>query len=329
MITSHDANLSGISLSVMDIVPITASAPMNVTVNWYMAIASTLVLVPVGTFVTDRIIEPKFGRLEGLNIVVNDSDRDVSPAEVKGLKAAGLALFVYLAAIAAMAIPENGWLRDMETGKSMLTQMDPIIPIIALAFFIVGTGYGFASGKLKSEKDVIKCMTEGMKSMGGFLVIAFAASQLIGIFKKTNLATVLAIVGSEGLEASGINGVPLIVIFILFLAFINLFLYSGSSKWALLAPVFIPMFGLLGFSPAFTMALYRIADSCTNIISPLFPYLPIVLGLTIQYKKDAGMGTIMSMMVPYSIAFTVSWIILAVVWYLLKIPVGPGAGVLL
>ena len=197
MITSHDANLSGISLSVMDIVPITASAPMNVTVNWYMAIASTLVLVPVGTFVTDRIIEPKFGRLEGLNIVVNDSDRDVSPAEVKGLKAAGLALFVYLAAIAAMAIPENGWLRDMETGKSMLTQMDPIIPIIALAFFIVGTGYGFASGKLKSEKDVIKCMTEGMKSMGGFLVIAFAASQLIGIFKKTNLATVLAIVGSE------------------------------------------------------------------------------------------------------------------------------------
>ena len=172
-------------------------------------------------------------------------------------------------------------------------------------------------------------MTEGMKSMGGAPCDSLRRLAADRHFQKTNLATVLAIVGSEGLEASGINGVPLIVIFILFLAFINLFLYSGSSKWALLAPVFIPMFGLLGFSPAFTMALYRIADSCTNIISPLFPYLPIVLGLTIQYKKDAGMGTIMSMMVPYSIAFTVSWIILAVVWYLLKIPVGPGAGVLL
>lgn len=323
LITSHDANLSGITLSVMDVVPATAGAPMNVTVNWFMAIASTIVLVPVGTFITDKIIEPKFGKLDGINLDVKEADRHVSPEENKGLIAAGIALAIYFAIVFTMAFTENGWLRD--GGTNMLTQMDPIIPIIAFAFFIAGMAYGFTAKKLKNEKDVIGAMNDGMKSMSSFLVIAFAASQLIGIFKKTNLATVLAIVGSQGLESSGINGVPLVVLFILFLAFINLFLYSGSSKWALLAPVFVPMFGLLGFSPAFTMALYRIADSCTNIISPLFPYLPIVLGLTIQYKKDAGMGTIMSMMLPYSLAFTVSWIILAVIWYLLGIPVGPGA----
>jgi len=329
LITSHDATLTGITAAAIDIVPITSGAPTHIAINWFMAAASVLVLLPVGTWVTNKIIEPRFSSGEVDLNATSSYSMDVSADEMKGLKAAGISLVVYLVVLAFLSIPENAVFRNPETGKTILAGFNPVIPIIAFAFFVVGLAYGVVSKKIRSEKDVIGIMADSMKSLSGFLVIAFAASQLVGIFKKTNLATVLAIEGADVLKTAGVEGIPLITVFILSLAVINLFLYSGTSKWALLAPVFVPMFGLLGFSPAFTLALYRIADSSTNIISPLFPYLPIVLGLVTQYKKDAGIGTIMSMMLPYSIAFTVSWILLASVWYVLGLPVGPGAPMLL
>lgn len=328
LITSHDATLTGITASALNIVPATVGAPTHIAINWYMAIASVVVLVPVGTWITDKIIEPRFASLK----VDGPGERttaELSSAERRGLVVAGLALLAYVAVIALLAIPANGVLRDPKTGASLLAKFDPVIPVIAFAFFISGAAYGIATGKIRSDKDVVNMMGQGMKSLSGFLVIAFAAAQLIAIFKETQLATVLAIDGAGFLKASGITGAPLIVIFLAVMAFINLFLYSGTSKWALLAPVFVPMFGLLGFSPAFTLAIYRIADSSTNAISPLFPYLPIILGLTMQYKKDAGMGTVLSMMMPYSIGFLIAWTVLAVVWYWLGLPVGPGAPIFL
>lgn len=329
LITSHDATLTGITAAVLDIVPMTMGAPVHIAVNWYMAIASAIVLVPVGVWVTNRFVEPRFAS-ESVESYKDESiNTDVSADESKGLIAAGIALLIYLAILGAISIPEGSILRDPDTGASLLARFDPVIPVIALAFFIPGVAYGAFAKTITSDKDVISFMGEGMKSLSGFLVIGFAASQLIAIFSRTNLATIMAISGSDLITRMGIANVPLIVIFIAFLAFLNLFLYSGTSKWALLAPVFVPMFGILGFSPAFTLAVYRIADSSTNAISPLFPYLPIVLGLVIKYKKDAGIGTVMSMMLPYSIAFLILWTLLAVVWYLLGIPVGPGAPILL
>lgn len=328
LITSHDATLTGITAAALDIVPATQGAPAHIAINWYMAIASVLVLVPVGTWVTNRFVEPKFSKVK-INKDVEKVDYQLTTAERKGLLGAGVVLIVYLAVIAILAIPSDGVLRNPETGGLILAEFNPVIPVIAFAFFICGLTYGIIAGNIKNDKDVVDLMAKGMSTLSVFLVIAFAASQLIAIFQETNLATIVAVTGASFIQTIGLSNILLIIIFLVFIAITNLFLYSGTSKWALLAPVFVPMFGLLDFSPSFTLALYRIADSSTNAISPLFPYLPIVLGLAMKYQKNAGIGTILAVMLPYSVVFFIVWTLLAITWYLLGIPVGPGAPIFL
>lgn len=207
--------------------------------------------------------------------------------------------------------------------------MNSIIVLIALYFFIPAVTFGFVSGKFKSEKDVAASLGSAMSSLGGYIALAFVASQFINYFNYTQLGTILALAGASFFKSAGIGAIPLMILFILFSGFVNLFMGSASAKWTMLAPVFVPMFMLLGYSPELTQVAYRIGDSCTNLITPLMSYFAMIVVFAKKYDKDAGIGTLISTMVPYSIFFMIGWTILLIIWMTLGLPLGPGAGLYL
>lgn len=318
IIAGTDALLMGITNEAADIV----QAPhIQVTANWYFMIASTLVISVVGAFINNRIVEPRLGTYQTNDAVVRES---LSVEEKKGLRNAGIALLVFLAIILAMTIPANGPLRNPETGAIATGSylLKGIIPILLLLFVATSVAYGKTVGVIKSSADIPKMMTTSMKTMASFIVLAFVIGQFIAFFNWSNLGLVLAIEGANLLNRSGFTGVPLYVTFILLSTFVNMFIGSGSAKWALLAPIFVPMFFLLGEDPAVTQVLYRIGDSSTNIITPLFPYFPIILILMQEYDENAGVGTLLSNMIPYSLIILGVWTAFIMIWLSLGIPLG-------
>lgn len=204
-----------------------------------------------------------------------------------------------------------------------------IIFLVLLLFAVPGYFYGRKAGTINDSNELIGTMTEAMKSMAGFIVLAFFAAQVIEYFSYSNIGILLATSGAEFLEAANFTGIPLILAFILLTAFINLFIGSASAKWAILAPIFIPMFFTIGLSPEMTQMAYRVADSSTNIISPLMNYFAMILVFMQRYDKKAGLGTLISVMIPFSMAFLIFWTILLIIWYYFQIPLGPDAPVLL
>lgn len=201
-----------------------------------------------------------------------------------------------------------------------------LIPALLLLFLIPGAVYGKTVGTIKDSNDLVKAMTKSMESMGGYLVLAFFAAQFVALFAYSNLGTILSVNGANFLNNIGLKGIPLIVLFILLTAFLNLFMGSASAKWAIMAPIFVPMFFELGISPELTQMAYRIADSSTNIISPLMSYFAMIVVFMQKYDKKSGLGTLISTMLPYSIAFLIFWTILIIAWMIFKLPLGPGAG---
>ncbi len=306
-----------------------SDATILATANYYFMFASTFLLTIVGTFVTEKIVEPRLGEYKGLQSV---DSMDIKPNEQKGLHAAGISLLVFIAIMLFLTVPQNGWLRSpvledgIETGEMTITPFinTGLVPTIALFFLIPGVVYGIASGTVKDDKDVVKGMSKAMATMGGFLVLAFVSSQFINYFTYSKLGILLAVGGANLLKGIGFTGLPLVIAFILVSAFINLFIGSASAKWAIMAPVFVPMLMLVGISPAFTQLAYRIGDSSTNIISPLMTYFAVVVTFAQKYDEDTGIGTLISSMIPYSFFFLLSWTGLMIVWYLLNLPIGPG-----
>ena len=205
--------------------------------------------------------------------------------------------------------------------------MNGIGIIMTLIFFVPGLLYGWKSGSIKNSHDFSKMLTKSMSSMGNFIVIVFFAAQMMAFFAWSNLGTVIAVKGAELLQNA--NGIVLIVGFILLTSFINLFIGSASSKWALLAPIFVPMFMLLDFHPAFTQMAYRIGDSITNSLTPMIAYMPLLLATIQRYDKKAGIGTLMANTLPYSIGIGIVWTIILIGWYLLGLPLGPDSPVFL
>jgi aminobenzoyl-glutamate transport protein len=197
--------------------------------------------------------------------------------------------------------------------------------IIALAFLITGIFYGKVAGTIQNDKDVAKALSNSMIAMGYYIVLAFIAAQFIAYFSWSNLGAIMSINGADFLKSTGITGAPLLILFILVSMLLNLFVGSASAKWAIMAPVFVPMFMLMGYSPELTQAAYRIGDSTTNIITPLMPYFPLVVAFGQKYDKNLGMGTLIAMMLPYAIAFLLGWSILLILWFVLGLPLGPGA----
>ncbi|NLY20666.1 MAG: AbgT family transporter [Tissierellia bacterium] len=316
-----DALLAGITNEASAIV----GAPnIELTANWWIMIVSTFVLAITGTIVNNKIIEPRLGKYHGSHEV---SREKVSELESKGLKNAGIALLVYIAIIVAACIPQSSFFRNAETG-SLLTGsplMASIIPLILLLFITVAIAYGKAVGEIKKAADVPKIMQGAIEKMASFIVLAFIIGQFIAWFNWTNMGLFLAVTFANALSSAGFTGIPLFVMYVLLCTFVNLFIGSGSAKWALLAPIFVPMMFLLGYHPAWTQFLYRVGDSCTNVITPLFPYFPIILSFINDYDEEAGTGTLLSIMIPYAVIFLIVWTLLAIVWYLfIPLPLGTG-----
>jgi len=325
LIAGTDGLLSGITNEASKIVN---GIEIPVTANWYFMASSTIILAIIITWITERIIEPRLGKYTGKKQIGKEQ---LTPEENKALKKSGIAVLIYLAILVIVAAPKNSFLRNPKTGSliSGSTLMSGIIPLLLILFLVAAISYGKAMGKIKTSGDIPKYMGLAIKDMAPFIVLAFIIGQFIAYFNWSNLGYILAVKGADTLKAAGFTGIPLFISFIIFTTFINIFIGSGSAKWALLAPIFVPMFYLLGYHPALTQMFYRIGDSATNIISPLFPYFPIILGFFNEYDEEAGVGTVLSLMIPYSMIMLVAWIVLGIIWYVAGLPLGPGGGLLL
>lgn len=297
------------------------SVQVNAVMNYYFLCVSTVVLLIAAWFVTVKITIPRFGAYKS---DVHTAAEDVTPTERKAMIYANIALLIAMVIVTFLAVPENGLLRNAKTGSLIQDSplMNGIVPIITVLFFVPGLVYGFVAGTMRSTKKFAEMLGDAMSTMGPFIVIVFFAAQMLAYFKWSNLGTIIAIKGAEALQ--GQNGVVLILGVLALSAFINMLIGSASAKWAIMAPILVPMLMLLGFHPAFTQVIYRVGDSITNPITPMMPYLPLLLSYAQRYVKDIGLGTLIAALMPFSVAFSIFWTILLIVWYLTGLPVGPG-----
>lgn len=323
-----DPLLAGISQEAARIID--PSYTITPACNYYFMVVSTFLIAATGTWVTEKVIIPRLGEYEGEADEENGQLQALTGNEKRGLFWALVASLI-LAAIALIGlIPANGFLRHAETGSVLYSPfMHGIVTFIFLGGLLAGLAYGFAAGTFKSDTDVVNGMKESMQSLGLFMVLVFFAAQFVAYFKYTNLGMIFAIKGANLLEASGLGPIPLMLAFLVLAAIINLCMGSASAKWAFMAPVFIPMFMLLGYSPELVQGVYRIGDSTTNLISPMMSFFALIVAFMQKYQPKAGMGTVIATMLPYSIAFMVVWMVMMVVWLLLGLPLGPGANLFL
>ncbi|MBO5340112.1 MAG: AbgT family transporter [Oscillospiraceae bacterium] len=317
-----DPLLAGINQAAVSIIDPTYE--VQVMGNYFFMCASTVLLTILGTIITDKVVEPRLGAYNGeLEGEEDESLTTVTDTEKKGLRNAGIAALIFVALIVAACIPSDSFFRNADgqlLGKTPL--IDSIVVLIALLFFVPGVTYGLSVGTFKNNKDVANSMSKAMASMGAFLALAFVSAQFIKYFEYTKLGTIIALSGASFLESINIGLIPLAVIFVLFSAFMNLFMGSASAKWNILAPVFVPMFMLLGYSPELCQLVYRIGDSCTNIITPMMTYYAVIIMFAQRYDKKAGIGTITATMLPYSVCFLICWTIFLIIWLTLGLPIG-------
>ncbi|GAB1374448.1 AbgT family transporter [Bacteroidales bacterium] len=319
LIGSVDPILAGLSTSAANIID--PEMNINPMVNYFFMFASALMVVFVGTWVTEKIVEPRLGTYHGTEKPLEIEQ--INPKEKKALKWSVWGTLIFMAIMAWTIIPEDGLLRDPQTGGILRSPFfSGIVVGLLLLFFVPGMIYGIIVGTIKNDKDVIKHMTHSMKGLGGYIVLVFFAAQFIYWFNYSNLGLVLAIDGAQFLKNIGFTGIPLILAFVLLAAFLNLFMGSASAKWAIMAPVFIPMFMLLGYHPGLTQAAFRIGDSVTNVITPMMSYFALIVTYAQKYDEKNGIGTIISLMIPYTVIFLIVWAVMITIWLLLGIPVG-------
>jgi aminobenzoyl-glutamate transport protein len=298
---------------------------VNPACNYYFTAVSSLLIIAAGWFITDVIIEP---RLRGTPVDGDTSEMSkmeaLTDSEKRGLLAANISIVVSIALLIVALLPESSPFRNKE-GKLTASDaplMQGIVSLIFILFLIPGVVHGYASGTFKKTRDVIQGMSKTMSTMGYYLVMAFFASQFIKAFGDSQLGALLALEGASALKALGMPAAVTVLGIILLTAFVNLFIGSASAKWALLAPIFVPMLMQTGISPELTQAAYRIGDSCTNTITPLMPYFPLVVVFCQRYVKKTGIGTVTSLMLPYSMTFLVLWTLLLLAYWQIGIPLG-------
>ena len=324
LIGSLDPLLAGITQAAAS--EINPNYEVSVMGNYFFLFASTFLITILGTFVTNKIVEPRLGKYDNsLSVSEDDSLTTISPSERKGIRNAGLTALIFVVVVIIACIPSNSFLKN-ENGSLFGNPTSPflngIVILITMLFLFPGIAYGKAVGKFTKEHGVCDAISKSMSSMGSFIALAFFASQFINYFNYTKLGTIIAMTGASILDTIKIGLVPLIIIFILFSAIMNLFMGSASAKWNVLAPVFVPMFMQLGYSPELCQLAYRIGDSSTNIITPMMTYFAVILTFAQRYDKKASIGTITATMLPYSIVFLVGWTLMLIVWLSLGLPIG-------
>lgn len=321
---------------------------VNPACNFYFMFASTFLITAVGTWVSLKVVEPKLGTYSKEHgdpeWLSTPNLQTVTPLEMRGLIAAAWTVallslgLIYLSlppeALRGLGVPESGsilpWLGALGVGVTEKAKtaafLEGIVAIIFVAFLIPGIVYGWIVGTIRSDNDVIKSMSKSMTSMGSYIVLVFFAAQFVKFFEWTNLGTILAVQGAQAIKAMNLDNAGVFVLFILVCALVNLIMGSASAKWTFMAPVFVPMLMIVGYSPEVIQCAYRIGDSCTNVISPMMTYFGMIFVLISRYDKRAGMGTIISTMLPYSVTFLIFWTAFFYLWVFgLGLPVGPGA----
>ena len=308
----------------------------SMAINWYFLLVSCLMLTVVGTILTEKVLVHRFPmtpeKLKEYDF--DENANDLSHKEKKALGVAGVAFLIFVIVLVLMSVPLVGGraLLADETG-SITAGGAPftkgIVFTVTLGLFVPGLAYGIATGKYKNDKDVWADISQGFSEMGNYVFMCFFISIFTNFFSVSKLGTVLAIAGADGLKNIGFTGIPLMIGLLLVACFVNLFIGSASAKWAILAPVFVPMMMLMGYDPAVTQVVYRIGDSITNPLSPLFTYMPVILGFARKYDKKVGLGTIIANMLPFSVSFAIAWIIQVIIWVTLNLPLGPGGGIYL
>ncbi|MBL4595996.1 MAG: AbgT family transporter [Robiginitomaculum sp.] len=328
-----DALLFGITQQAAEVLD--PSYQTNIAGNWYFIVAMTFIFVPLIWFVTDVLIEPKLGKYKPKGDAVNsvaDKNEPLTAAQKKGLGRAGIACLVVIAAWVFMTFgPGTPLIADEGAGadEAFAIQLTPFFQSLVAAFFILflaaGWAYGKAAGTIQEKQDIVRMMTDSMKDLGYYMVLAFAAAHFVALFTWSNLGLISAVHGAGAIERSGLPLPILLGLIVLFSGLINLFVGSASAKWALLAPVMVPMLMLLGVSPEGATAAYRVGDSGTNIITPLMVYFPLILIFCRRWKPDFGIGSLTAMMIPYSIWIMITGTTLMVLWVFFGFPLGYGA----
>ncbi|MFP6677202.1 MAG: AbgT family transporter [Pirellulaceae bacterium] len=312
---------------------------VDVRCNYYFMIASTVLISFVGWFVTWKFVEPKFTADEiaeqiraGEASATGEQSSEkagegITPIEKRGLLLAAVFLAVGFGLI-LMMIHKPGWslngFIEPRPGWKVAVWVHAMVPLLAVLFLLPGIGYGIAAGTVKSDRDIAKMMAKTMSGMGGYVVLAFFAGQFVAWFGESNLGKMIALEGVAILQKANMPLPILVIAIVLLSATLNIFIGSASAKWALISTVFVPIFMGVGITPELTQAAYRVGDSVTNSITPLNPYMVIILVFMRRYAPQAGVGSVISLMLPYTIAFLISWVILLVIWMALGIPLGPG-----
>lgn len=321
IIGTIDPLLAGLSEEAARIIDPTYE--VNPTANYYFMFVSAFLIAFAGTFVTEKIVAPRLGEYKGSE--KPDDIKKLDKAELKGLKWAGFTIVVLTGLVLWGTIPEDGFLRV--AGESILKS--PVIKgVIALLFIFsasAGIAYGIAAGVFKTDNDVIKGMSGAIKTLATYIVLVFFAAQFVAYFKWSHLGEIMAINGAIFLKSIDIGTIPLLILFIILAGSINMAMGSASAKWAIMAPVFIPLFMELGYSPELSQVVYRIGDSVTNLISPMMSFFALIIAFFQKYDEKASIGTIISTMLPYTMVFMLVWTILLIIWVYFGFPLGPGA----
>jgi aminobenzoyl-glutamate transport protein len=300
-------------------------------VNYYFMVVSTFLITIVGSWVSLRIVEPKLGpynpELASADLQTGDEMKPLTAVERKGLKWAGISILLVSGLLFMSVYPEWGVLRNPDTGDALNSPfLRGMVALIFFFFIVPGLVYGYITGVFKSDREIIDGMSKAMSSLGLYIVLVFFAAQFVAFFGWSNLGPIVAVKGADFLIAINLTGPEVFIAFILMCGFLNLMMGSASAKWAITAPVFVPMLMLIGYSPELIQTAYRIGDSATNIITPMMSYFGLILAFCARYDKKVGIGTVISIMLPYTIFFLVWWIVLFYIWVFgFGLPVGPDA----
>ena len=320
LIVTTDVLLSGLSTEAAK--AINPAVQVSVIDNWYFMAASVILLTIVGAVLTDKFVEPRLPVYQGER---NEEMKKLTPEQNRGLMASGIAALVFITLVALLVVPEAAPLRNPKTGGIIPSPfIQGIVPLIILFFFVISVPYGMVTKQIRSASDVPDLLVDPMKSMAGFIVMVFPLSQFVAFFNWSNMGKFMAIGLTDVLENLGMTGIPAFLGLIFLSALLCMFIASGSAIWSILAPIFVPMFMLLGFHPAFAQIVFRVADSSVIPLAPMSPFVPLFLGFLQRYIKEAKLGTYYSLVLPYPIVFFVVWLLMLVGWYLLGLPIGPG-----
>lgn len=322
-IAGTDVLLSGVTNEASKIID---GTPITPAANWYFMLLSVPFLTVLGTWITERLIEPRFPMTSDYkdNLApVGGDDYQVTAKERRALKMTGYFALLFIVLLVATIYPASSPLRGPSGGLVPSPFLSGMIPIIMVFFMSCAIVYGVVAGTIRSFDDLPRLLTNALKNVGGYIVLVFFIAQFIGWFNWTNLSMWLAVSGADFLSEIELPNVVMLGALVLLAGLINLVVFSGSAQWAMMAPVFVPLLMLVGVEPDAIQMAYRIGDSTTNVISPTNPYMPMVLALIAQYNPKVRFGTFLSIMLPYCFFFIISWTALFLAYYALGLPLGP------